>query len=92
MGASRRDILGLILGEGIVHALIGLLLGLGASALLMRWVRAYLYEASPVHTRRWGPPTHPFAPPCASAVVHVAMLQSALHGRCSGEPCYRPRE
>jgi ABC-type antimicrobial peptide transport system permease subunit len=47
MGASRRDILRLILGEGIAQAIFGLVVGLGAAALLMRWVRAYLYGVGP---------------------------------------------
>jgi putative ABC transport system permease protein len=48
MGANRRDILRLILGEGLVHALLGLLIGLGAAAVVMQWVRAYLYGVGPI--------------------------------------------
>jgi ABC-type antimicrobial peptide transport system permease subunit len=45
-GARDRDVLRLILGQGLVVAAIGILLGLGASMALTRVVRSFLVGVS----------------------------------------------
>ena len=46
LGAGNRDVLRLIVGQGMVLAAIGIVLGLGASAALTRVVNSYLVEVS----------------------------------------------
>jgi ABC-type antimicrobial peptide transport system permease subunit len=47
MGARRAEIMRLILGEGLLQAIVGLAIGLAAAVLLMRSFQALLYEVSP---------------------------------------------
>ena len=47
MGARPRDILRMVLREGLAQALLGLSIGLLAGVLVMRTFRAALYEVSP---------------------------------------------
>ena len=46
LGATDRDVLRLILGQGMILAAIGIVLGLGASAALTRVVKSYLIGVS----------------------------------------------
>jgi putative ABC transport system permease protein len=46
LGANDRDVLRLILGQGMILAAIGIVLGLGAAAALTRVVRSYLVGVS----------------------------------------------
>ncbi|HJU65619.1 MAG TPA: ABC transporter permease [Gemmatimonadaceae bacterium] len=46
LGADRRDVLGLIIREGMTPALGGLAIGLGAAMLLTRLMTGMLYEVS----------------------------------------------
>ena len=47
MGALPRDVMRLVLKEGLVQAALGLAIGLSAAVLLMRTFRTMLYEVSP---------------------------------------------
>ncbi len=47
LGAQRDQVLGLMLADGLRPALIGLLLGLVASAATTRFIKAMLYETQP---------------------------------------------
>jgi len=51
LGAERRNVLRLVLGQGAKLALIGVLAGLVASWALTRWVESLLFGVSP--TDRW---------------------------------------
>jgi len=46
LGARRRDVLGLVLREGMRLAALGVLLGAAGAAIATRWLRAQLYEVS----------------------------------------------
>jgi putative ABC transport system permease protein len=46
LGAERRDILALVVRQGMTLVGIGLALGLGASFLLMRWLASKLFQVS----------------------------------------------
>jgi len=46
LGAQRRAVLGMVLGEGMRLALLGVLLGALGAAATTRWLRAQLYEVS----------------------------------------------
>lgn len=48
LGAQRDQILGLMLADGLRPALIGLLLGLAASAATTRFIKAMLYDTQPL--------------------------------------------
>jgi predicted permease len=48
LGAQRDQVLGLMLGDGLRPALIGLLLGLAASAATTRFIKAMLYDTQPL--------------------------------------------
>jgi predicted permease len=48
LGAQRDQVLGLMLADGLRPALIGLLLGLVASAATTRFIKAMLYETQPL--------------------------------------------
>ncbi len=48
LGADRSAVVWLVVGEGLVLAGIGILLGLGGSALLTGTLKTMLYEVSPV--------------------------------------------
>jgi predicted permease len=47
LGAERRNVLRLVLGQGAKLALIGVLAGLGASWGLTRWIESLLFGVSP---------------------------------------------
>jgi ABC-type antimicrobial peptide transport system permease subunit len=47
LGASRRDVLGLVLQQGMRLAIAGAAIGLVAAAIVARGMRAVLYEISP---------------------------------------------
>src|SRR5262245_33647056 len=47
LGAERRNVLRLVLGQGAKLALIGVLAGLGASWALTRWIEGLLFNVSP---------------------------------------------
>jgi putative ABC transport system permease protein len=47
LGAQPRDVMRLILKEGVIQAVGGLAIGLTCAVLLMRAFRAMLYEISP---------------------------------------------
>jgi putative ABC transport system permease protein len=46
LGAQRRAVLGLVLGEGMRLAGLGVLIGAAGAAVATRWLRAQLYETS----------------------------------------------
>ena len=46
LGAQRRAVLGLVLGEGMRVAAIGVAIGAAGAAVATRWLRAELYEVS----------------------------------------------
>ena len=48
LGASRKSVLGMVLKHGLVLAGVGLVLGLGASALLTRLLQAQLFNVRPI--------------------------------------------
>jgi len=47
LGARREQLLGTVLFDGLRPALVGLLLGLGASAITVRLIRSMLYQTEP---------------------------------------------
>lgn len=47
LGAGRRDLVGLLMGEGLMLAGIGLTLGLGGAWALSRFVEGILFDTSP---------------------------------------------
>lgn len=46
IGAQARDVLGLVVGQGMVHVLIGLVLGLAGALALTRVLSDFLYQVS----------------------------------------------
>ena len=46
LGAQKRDILQLVVSEGMRQVLLGIVLGVGASLLLSRFLRSFLYRIS----------------------------------------------
>jgi ABC-type antimicrobial peptide transport system permease subunit len=48
LGAQRSDVLSLVLKRGLVLAALGLTLGLGASALLTRYLASLLFNTQPL--------------------------------------------
>ena len=48
LGAQRGDVLGLILRRGLILALLGIAIGLAASALLTDYMSAMLYQVQPL--------------------------------------------
>jgi putative ABC transport system permease protein len=46
MGAQRRDILKLVINEGLTLTVIGIVVGLGAAFALTRFLAAFLYGVS----------------------------------------------
>ena len=65
LGARPADVMRLILGEGLLQASIGLIIGVGAAILMMRWLRTLLFEVSPTD-------------PLTLAAVMVLLLATAL--------------
>src|ERR1041384_3269215 len=47
VGAQRRDVLGLVLSEGLKLSGVGLLLGLGIAIVFTRILRAFLFGVEP---------------------------------------------
>jgi putative ABC transport system permease protein len=47
MGASRGRVLGMVLGQGMTLAAVGLVLGVGASFLLTRFLQTQLFNVKP---------------------------------------------
>jgi len=66
LGARREQLLGTVLFDGLRPALIGLLLGLGASALAVRLIRSMLYQ------------TEPFDPVVFASVAALLLLVATL--------------
>ena len=66
LGASQSSVLGLVLRHGFLISGIGLVLGLAASLLLTRFLRAQLYNVQPID-----PPT------MAGVAVFIAMIAAA---------------
>lgn len=66
LGAQRDKVLRLVLVDGLRPAIFGLVLGLGASAVVVRLIRSMLYE------------TKPLDPFVFAAVAGVLLLVAAL--------------
>ena len=66
LGARREQVLGLILVDGLRPAIIGLIVGLGASVATARLIRTMLYQ------------TQPFDATVFAAVVGTLLVMSAL--------------
>ena len=47
LGAQQRDVLQMVLGEGLEVVAIGVFLGIGASLVLTRFIRSLLYAVAP---------------------------------------------
>ncbi|MEA2562154.1 MAG: putative transport system permease protein [Acidobacteriota bacterium] len=73
MGADRRDILRLIIGQGVGVALLGVVLGLAASLALTRVLASLLYEVSPTDAATFSA--------VAAVLVMVALLASYIPAR-----------
>jgi predicted permease len=54
LGAQREQVLSLMLADGLIPALIGLLLGLGTSAATTHFIKAMLYETQPLDPEMFG--------------------------------------
>jgi ABC-type antimicrobial peptide transport system permease subunit len=74
LGAQREAVLGLMLRDGMAPALVGLALGLAASAGTARLVRSMLYQ------------THPFDP---GVFLLVAVLLLAVAALACAVPAWR---
>src|SRR5215471_11003820 len=66
LGAQREQVLGLMLADGLRPALIGLVLGLGASAATTQFIKSMLYK------------TRPLDPEAFVAVAVVLIASAAL--------------
>jgi len=73
LGASPREVLGIIVREGILLAAAGVILGLGAGAGAARWLRSLLYGVSPLDPLTFGG--------VAVFVTAAALLTSFLSAR-----------
>jgi predicted permease len=73
VGATRRDIFGLVVGEGLLLVLIGLALGVGAALVLGRTLVAFLYAVSPLDPLTFAA--------VVGLLVLTALLASSLPGR-----------
>lgn len=49
LGASSRDVVRLVLAEGLALLAVGVVLGLGSSLLLTRLLKSLLFEVQPTH-------------------------------------------
>jgi putative ABC transport system permease protein len=75
LGAQRRDVLALILGQGMRLAGIGVLLGAGGAIAVTRWLRSELYDTSA---------TDPLTFLAAAAVLTgIALLAMMLPARAA---------
>ena len=73
LGASPREVIGIIVREGILLAAAGVILGLGAGAGAARWLRSLLYGVSPLDPLTFGG--------VAVFVTAAALLTSFLSAR-----------
>jgi putative ABC transport system permease protein len=73
LGASRADIVRQIVRAGLVLAVIGLVVGLGASILATDWIATLLYEVSPTDTATFVA--------VAIGLMAIAVLASLLPAR-----------
>lgn len=73
LGASRADVLRLVLGQAVGIAAVGLALGVGVASMVTRALTAVLYEVSP-----WDPAAVAGA---AAVLVATALLASYLPAR-----------
>jgi predicted permease len=48
LGAARRDVLGLVLGQSLVATAVGIALGLAGAAAVSRYLEALLFEVTPL--------------------------------------------
>jgi putative ABC transport system permease protein len=73
LGAQRGDILKLVLGEGLILTLVGLVIGIGLAAGLTRFISVLLYNVSPLDFATYGL--------VALILTVVALLASFLPAR-----------
>ena len=73
LGAQRSHILKLVLGEGLVLALVGLVIGVGLAVGLTRFISVLLYNVSPLDLTTYGL--------VALLLTGVALLASFLPAR-----------
>jgi predicted permease len=73
LGAQRRDVLGLVLGQGLRLALAGVALGLAAAFATTRFLRSQLLEVSPIDPAVFGG--------VAALLAAVALVACAVPGR-----------
>jgi predicted permease len=73
LGAQRRDILKLVLGEGLILTLIGLVIGAGVAIGVTRFISVLLYNVSPLDLTTYGL--------VALFLTGVALLASFLPAR-----------
>ena len=78
LGASRRQVLGLVLGRGLVCAAIGITLGLAGAAAGTRYLQAMLYGITPLDGRTFGVVAVGFATVAALASYLPARLATDL--------------
>jgi putative ABC transport system permease protein len=73
LGASHRDVLSMVLGEGLVLVAIGTALGLAAALALTRLLKTLLFEVQP---------SDPFTLCCVSALlIAVALIATLIPAR-----------
>jgi hypothetical protein len=48
LGASSREVLGLVLGRNLLHVSVGIILGLAGAAALARFIESFLYGVRPL--------------------------------------------
>jgi ABC-type antimicrobial peptide transport system permease subunit len=78
LGASRRQVLGLVLGRGLVCAAIGITLGLAGAAAGTRYLQAMLYGITPLDGRTFAVVAVAFATVAAVASYVPARLATHL--------------
>jgi putative ABC transport system permease protein len=78
LGASRQQVLGLILGRGVVCAAIGITLGLAGAAAGTRYLQAMLYGITPLDGRTFAVVAVAFATVAALASYLPARLATHL--------------
>jgi putative ABC transport system permease protein len=65
LGANARDVLGMVMGEGMTLAGLGLVIGLSGTYFIGRTMKSVLYEVSAID---------PLAVGCVASVLMVAAL------------------
>ena len=78
LGAGRRQVLGLVLGRGLVCAAIGITLGLAGAAAGTRYLQAMLYGITPLDGRTFAVVAVAFAAVAALASYLPARLATRL--------------